>query len=142
MSLCSHFSSIYTKLAQLDRQIQNHCLYPHFQSDSVQLNAQESDSDIDGQTELLPDIQPSVSSHAENTEENPVQVAANSQEYSAFPQDSHWLESQSQPVPSSPEYLVHQDTEESREDYQNNCIGSTPHILQRLQTRNIIPRII
>ena len=33
MSLYSHVNSIYTKLAQLDRQIQTHCLYPHPQSD-------------------------------------------------------------------------------------------------------------
>ena len=72
-SLCSHINSIYTKLAQLDRQIQTHCLYPHSQSDSVQLNALEYDSDIDGQTELLLDIQPSVSSHAKNTEEDSAQ---------------------------------------------------------------------
>ena len=69
MSLCSHVNSIYTKLAQLDRQIQTHCLYSHSQSDTVQLNAPEYDSNIDGQTELLPDIQPSASSHTENTEE-------------------------------------------------------------------------
>ena len=34
-SLCSHINSIYTKLAQLDRQIQTHCLYPHPQSDTI-----------------------------------------------------------------------------------------------------------
>ena len=28
-SLCSHNNTIYTKLAQLDKQIQTHCLYPH-----------------------------------------------------------------------------------------------------------------
>ena len=95
-SLCSHVNSIYTKLAQLDRQIQTHCLYPHSQSDSVQLNAPEYDSDIGGQTELLPDIQPSASSHAKNTEEDPVPVDANFQEYPALQQDSHRLESQSQ----------------------------------------------
>ena len=60
-SLCSHVNSIYSKLAQLDRQIQTHCLYPHSQSDVIQLNALEYDSDIDGQTELLLDIQPSAS---------------------------------------------------------------------------------
>ena len=54
-SLCSHVNSIYTKLAQLDRQIQTHCLYPYLQSDVVQINALEYDSNIDGQTELLPD---------------------------------------------------------------------------------------
>ena len=60
-SLCSCVNSIYTKLAQLHRQIQTHWLYPHSQSDTVQLNGPEYDSDIDGQTELLLDIQPSVS---------------------------------------------------------------------------------
>ena len=119
-SLCSHVNSIYSKLAQLDRQIQTHCLYPHSQSDSVQLNAQEYDSDIDGQPELLPDIQPQASSHAENTEEDPALVATDSEEYSALPQDSDRLESQSQPVPNHPEHSVHQNPEPSREDYQNN----------------------
>ena len=28
-SLCSHVNTIYAKLAQLDRQVQTHCLYPH-----------------------------------------------------------------------------------------------------------------
>ena len=55
-ALCDHINSIYTKLAQLDRQVQMHCLYPHSQSDVVQINAPEYNSDIDGQTNLLPDI--------------------------------------------------------------------------------------
>ena len=104
-SLCSYITSIYTKLAQLDRQIQTHCLYSHSQTDSVQLNAPEYDSYIDGQTELLPDIQPQASSHAENTEEDPAPATANSEEYSMLPQDSDRLESQSQPVPDCPEHL-------------------------------------
>ena len=130
MSLCSHINSIYTKLAQLDRQIQTHCLYPNSQSDLVQLNALEYDSDIDGQTELLPDIQPQASSHAENTEEDPAPVTANSEEYSALPQDSNRLESQSQPVPDRPEHSVHQDTEQSREQYQTNHRSQLEHILE------------
>ena len=119
-SLCSHVNSIYTKLAQLDRQTQTHCLDPHSQSDSVQLNAPEYDSNINGQTELLPDIQPQASSHAKNTEEDPASVTTNSREYSMLPQDSDRLESQSQPVLNHPEHSVHQDAEQSREDYQNN----------------------
>ena len=140
MSICSHVNSIYSKPAQLDRQIQTHCLYPHSQSDIVQLNAPEYDSDIDGQTELLPDIQPSVSSHTENTEEasshaentteDPAPVIANSKEQSALPQDSDRLESQSQPVPNSPEHSVHQDTEQSREDYQNSYRPQLEDILE------------
>ena len=81
-----------------------HCLYPHLQSDLVQLNAPEYDSNIDVQTDILPDIQPQVLSHAENTEEDPAPVTANSKEYSVLPQDSIRLESQSQPVPNCPEH--------------------------------------
>ena len=129
-SLCRHVNSIYTKLPQLDRQIQTHCLYPHPQSDVAQINAWEYDSDIDGQTELLLDIQPSLSSHiahteeasshAEGIEEEIVPVTANSREHPALLQDSHRLESQSQPVPDSTEHSVHQDTEQSRKEYPNN----------------------
>ena len=46
-TLCGHVSSIYAKLAQLDRQVQMHCLYPHSQSDVVQINASKYNSDID-----------------------------------------------------------------------------------------------
>ena len=115
--------------AQLDRQIQTHCLYPHPQSDAVQINALEYDSDIDGQTELLPDIQPSASSHtactdeasshAENIEDT-AQVTANSKEHPTFSQDSHRLEPQSQPVLYSTEHSVYQDTEHPTEEYPNN----------------------
>ena len=119
-SLCSHVNSIYTKLAQLGRQMQPHCLYPHSQTDLVQLNALEYDSDIDGQTDILPDIQQQVPSHAENTEEDSTPVTANSEEYSMLPQDSDRLESQSESVQNPAEYTLHQDAEQSREQYQNN----------------------
>ena len=90
----------------------------------------EYNPDIDGQTDLLPDIQPSMashttcteeaSSHAKNIEENTVPVTTNSGEHSTFLQDSNKFESQSQPVLDSTEYSVHQDTEQSREEYPNN----------------------
>ena len=115
-SLCSHVNSIYTKLAQLDRQIQTHCLYPHSQTDSVQHNAPEYDSDIDGQTDILPQVM----SHAENTEEDSTPVTANSEEYPALPQDSNRFESQSKSVQNPAEHSLHQDAEQSREQYQNN----------------------
>ena len=54
-ALCGHINSLYTKLAQLDRQVQTHCLYPHPQSDVVQLNAPEYDPDIDGQPDPVTD---------------------------------------------------------------------------------------
>ena len=47
-----------------------------------------------------------------------------------LPQGSDKLESQSQPVLNSPEHLVHQDTEQSREDYQNNYRPQLEDILE------------
>ena len=81
-SLCNHINPIYTKLAQLDRQVQMHCLYPHPQSDVVQINIPEYDSDIDGQTDLLPDIQPSTAWHTASTADEPAH-AKNIQEDTA-----------------------------------------------------------
>ena len=130
ISLCSQVNAIYAKLVQLDRQVQTHCLYPHPQSDVVQINAPEYDSDIDRQTDLLPDIQPSMakhtactaehSSHAENIEEDTAPVTANSKEHPASSQDSDRLEPQSQPVADNADHSVYQDTKQPREEYPNN----------------------
>ena len=129
-SLCGHANSIYAKLVQLDRQVQTHCLYPHPQLDVVQINALEYDSDIDGQTDLLPDIQPSMashtacpaetSSHAENIKEDTAPVTANSKEHTASSQDSDRLEPQSQPLPDNTDHSVYQDTEQPRAVFPNN----------------------
>ena len=88
----------------------------------------------------MPDIQPSaslhtenteeVSSHAKNTEEDSAPVTANSKEHPLLPQDSNRLESQSQPVPNSPEHSVHQGTEQSREEYPNNYRPQLEDILE------------
>ena len=43
-TLCTH---IYNRLSELEKQIQHHCMYPH-QTDTVQINAPEYNSDIDG----------------------------------------------------------------------------------------------
>ena len=119
-SFCSHVNTIYIKLAQLDKQIQTHCLYPHSQTDSVRINAPEYNSDIDGQIDTLPDIQPQVLSHAENREEDSAPVTVNTEEYSAPPQDSNRLESQSKSVQNPAEYSQHQDAEQFREQHKNS----------------------
>ena len=129
-SLCGHINAIYTKLAQLDRQVQTHCLYSHSQSGVVQINAPEYDPDIDGQTDLLPDIQPlmalhttcteEASTHAKKIEEDTVPVTANSEEHPISSQDSHRLEPHSQPVPDNTNHSVYQNTEQPREEYPNH----------------------
>ena len=48
--LSGHIAALHTKLVHPDKQIQIHCIYPHPQSDAVQLNALDYDPDIDGET--------------------------------------------------------------------------------------------
>ena len=134
-ALCGHINSIYTKLMQLDRQVQMHCLYPHPQSDVVQINAPKYDSGIDGQTDLLPDIQLSTalhtastadeSTHAKNIQEDTAPVTANFQEHTVSSQASDRLESQPQPVPDNTDHSAHQDIEQPREEYPNHY---RPHL--------------
>ena len=57
--LLGHIAALHTKLVHLDKQIQIHCIYPHPQSDAVQLNAPDYDSDIDGEPNSVNAIQPS-----------------------------------------------------------------------------------
>ena len=56
--LSGHISTLYTKLAHLDKQVQIHCLYLHPQSDVIQLNAPDYNPDIGGDLDLATDIQP------------------------------------------------------------------------------------
>ena len=46
-SLCSHINNIYSKLSELQTQIQHHCMYMN-QGDTVQIEAPEFDPDRDG----------------------------------------------------------------------------------------------
>ena len=119
-SLCSHINTIYTNLVQLDKQIQTHCLYPHSQMDSVQIDAPEYDSSIHGEIDTLPDIPLQEPSHAENTKEDSAPVTSNSKEYSTLLQDSNRLESQSESVQNPAEYSPHQGAEQFREQHKNS----------------------
>ena len=49
-ALFGHINSLYTKLVQLDKQVQIHCLYPHPQLDVIQLNAPDYDPAVDVQS--------------------------------------------------------------------------------------------
>ena len=67
MALFSHINTLYTKLAQLDKQVQIHCLYPHPQSGTIQLNAPNYNPNIDGEPEPATDVQ---SPNAETIQED------------------------------------------------------------------------
>ena len=129
-ALCGHINLIYVKLAQLDRQVQMHCLYPHPQLDVVQINAPKYDSDIDGQRDLLPDTQSSTAlrtastveklPNAKNNQEDTVSDAINSEGYTASSQDTDRPDSQSSPVPDNTDHSVYQDIEQSRTEQQSD----------------------
>ena len=59
MVLTGHITALHTKLAHLDKQIQIHCIYPHPQSDTVQLNTLDYDPDIDREPNSINAVQPS-----------------------------------------------------------------------------------
>ena len=82
-ALCSHINSLYTKLVQLDKQVQINCLYPHPQSNVEQLNASEYDPDIDGQLDPVTDVQ---SLNAELSKKIPPQIPPSQNIALLFPQ--------------------------------------------------------
>ena len=106
------------------------CQFYLHKNGAAQINAVEYNSDIDGQTDLLPDIQPSMashtastaeeSSHAKNIKDDTAPVTANSEEHTASSQDSNRLEPQSKPVPDNIDHSVYQDTEQPRKEYSNH----------------------
>ena len=53
-SLCSHVNNIYSKLSELQRQIQHHHMHMN-QGDTVQIEAPNFDPDIDRDTSLSTD---------------------------------------------------------------------------------------
>ena len=59
MVLSGHITTLYTKLAYLDEQIQIHCIYPHSQLEAIQLNALDYDLDIDREPDSVNAVQPS-----------------------------------------------------------------------------------
>ena len=66
--ISGHINTLYTKLAHLDKQVQIHCIYPHPQSDAIQLNTPDYDPDIDRDPDPVTDVQPpNAKSNKEDT---------------------------------------------------------------------------
>ena len=112
--MCSHLNTIYAKLAQLEKQIQTHCLYPNSQTNSVQINTSEYNSDINCQIDRLPDLQ----SHAENNQEEPTPDTGKSED-PELPHDTNRTDPQPKSVQNPAEYPPHQDIEPLLEQHQD-----------------------
>ena len=112
--LCSHINSLYTKLVQLDRQVQTHCLYPHPQSDVVQLNAPEYDLDIDRQPDTVTDIQ---SLNVKTVKEDTMPDTANSEQHTALSSNTNRPEPQPSSVFKDTDHAGYQDNVHPREEH-------------------------
>ena len=113
-ALCRHINSLYTKLAQLDRQVQMHCLYPHPQSDVVQLNAPEYGPDIDRQPNQVTDIQ---SLNAKSIEEDTMPDTTNSEQHTTFSLNTNKPEPQPSSVLEDTDHPGYQDDEQPRAEH-------------------------
>ena len=126
IALCSHINTIYAKLAQLERQIQTHCLYPYFQTGSVQINAPEYDLDINGQIDTLPDLQ----SHSTNNQEEPTPTTGDSEDLE-LSQDTNRTNFEPKSAQNPAEFSPYQDAEpfwEQHQDRQRSQLEDIPKL--------------
>ena len=98
-----------------------HCLYPHPQSDVVQLNAPEYDLDIDRQTDqVLTSSTAQQSLNAENIQEGTTSDATNSEQHTAFSPDTDRPESQPPSVLGDTDHPGYQDIDQPRAEHPSN----------------------
>ena len=95
-ALYGHITTLYTTLAQLDKKVQTHCIYPHPQLDVVQLNAPDYDLDIDGQPDPVTDLQ---ALNAKSIREDTAPNTTNSEQHAVPSTDTN--RPQSQPLSAS-----------------------------------------
>ena len=90
--LLGHIAALHTKLAHLDKQIQIHCIYPHQQSDVVQLNTLDYDPEIDGETNSTNAEQPS---NTDSAKEETVTSTTEPEDHNTICTTTHRSEHQS-----------------------------------------------
>ena len=122
-ALCTHVNVIHAKLAQLENQFQTYCIYPHPQTDSVQIEALEYDSDIDehlDQWVTLP--------HSDITQAEATPVNSESEENSEHLQNSHGTESRPIYNENTDKHLPQEGTEPISEHYQEDTTHKSEDI--------------
>ena len=91
-----------------------HCLYPHSQSDVVQLNAPDYDLDIDGQPDPVIDLQ---SLNAETVKEDTTPNTANSEQHTALSMDTNRPQSQPSSILDDTDHPGYKDNEHPRAEH-------------------------
>ena len=116
-ALFGHINSLYTKLVQLDKQVQIHCLYPHPQSDVIQLNTPDYDLDIDGQLDPVTDIQ---SPNAETAKEDTLPDTSKSEHHAAISPTTNKPEPQPSEVSADTDHPEYQGGKQLRAEHPSN----------------------
>ena len=109
MVLSGHITTLYTKLAHLEKQIQIHCIYPHSQLDAVQLNAPDYDQDIDGEPDSVNAVQPS---NADSVKEDTVTGTSKSEDHTTICLTTNRSEHQPSELPSDIQINEHNNAEQ------------------------------
>ena len=119
-ALCGHINSLYTKLAQLDKQVQIHCLYPHPQLDVIQLNAPDYDPDIDEQLDPVTDVQSSKAETAK--EDTPLPPDTSKSEHrTAISLTTNRPEPQPSEVSADTDHPEYHSGEQPQAEHTSNC---------------------
>ena len=118
-AICGQINLVYTKLAQLNRQVQMHYLYPHHQLDVVQLNASEYNPDINGQPDPVIDLQ---SLNAESVKEDTVPDTTNSEQHTALSMNTNRPEPQSSSFLDDTDHPGYQDDTHPRAEHPSDYL--------------------
>ena len=115
-TFCANVNNIYSKLAQLEAQIQMYCIYPHPSADTVQLEAPNYDFDIDGPqgennptTTRVTILVQGLSSSSEtlsNSQETEDNNSSRESQYSQLQENTHRFVNQSQHCQDLPEQAL------------------------------------
>ena len=107
--LSGHIAALHTKLVHRDKQIQIHCIYPHPQSDAVQLNAPDYDPDIDGESNSVNAIQPP---NTDSVKEDTVTGTTEPENHTTIHSTTNRSEHQPLEVPSDIQANEHDNTQQ------------------------------
>ena len=112
--LSGHINTLYSKLAQLDKQVQIHCIYPHPQSDVIQLNAPDYDPDIDREPAPTIDEQ---SPNAESAKEDTQTATSKPGDCTAIPPPTNRPEHQSSEVSADTDHPEDDSSKQTRAEH-------------------------
>ena len=115
--LYGHINTLYTKLMELDKQIQIHCIYPHPQLDVIQLNAPDYDPDIDRDPDPVSDVQPP---YAKSSKEDTSTGTPKLEDHNTIPSITNRPEHQSSEVSPDINSNEHNNLEQHRAEHPSN----------------------